>query len=259
MTNNEITASAVARRLISQQCTCVLRWLMQIGHKCTKPSSFRKLIQNGLITLTFLLLSGPLLEAQDSTAFRPALYLGAQYGLSWNDVRFSPTVNQEIYSGSRYGLVARYLEAPHVGVQLEVSVDQRGWSEKRDTFPSLFTQKVDYVDVSLYSHFAIGNSRLQPIILLGSFISFPTADERELPTDWTITVPSYYEEPFDRRLQYGLAGGLGIALDLGPVIWQLNGRYRYALSNLFAGGEGSLFTFSQGKGFMVLSSLQFRL
>lgn len=206
-----------------------------------------------------LCLSLQLAAQRDSTHFTPYFLLGGQYSLSWNQMRFSPIVSQTTLPGTRYTLSGRYVEANNLGIQVELSYDQRGWAEQRDTLPSTYEQRIDYVELGLFSHFTIGKGAVRPLILLGSFISVPVADSRRLPTDWSVSFPAYYEQPLERRLQYGLAGGLGLQANFGPVLLQLDGRYRYALSNIFRSGEGSAFTFSQSNGLLASATLFIRL
>jgi hypothetical protein len=220
----------------------------------TCPHFFR-----GLAFLLLLLASGQLPAQTDSIGFRPHFLFGGQYGFSWNQLRFSPTVSQTTLPGNRYSLVGRYIEAPNLGVQVEISYDQRGWAEQRDTLTSTYEQQIDYLELGLFSHFTIGKGAVRPLILLGSFLSVPVADSRALPSDWSVAFPAYYSEPLERRLQYGLAGGLGLQADFGPLLLQLDGRYRYALSNIFASGEGSDFTFSQSNGILASATLFLRI
>ncbi|RME93967.1 MAG: hypothetical protein D6772_15335, partial [Bacteroidetes bacterium] len=112
----------------------------------SSPASFLR--QLSLFVL--LLLSVQVAAQRDSSDFRPHLLIGGQYGMSWNRVRFSPILDQEPLPGARYSLAGRYVEAPNLGVLVELSYDQRGWAELRDTLPSTYKQKIDYLELSFY-------------------------------------------------------------------------------------------------------------
>lgn len=213
------------------------------------------------IVLLLALCSSKSLFAQaDSTAFRPHTMIGVQYGLSWNEVNFSPRVSQTTLQANRFGAVVRYTAEPHLGIQLEFAYDQRGWAETRDSISSNYTRTIDYLEFAAFTHISIGRGAVRPIILLGSYLSYPIAQKEIIPSDpiWLDLPLPYYNEPLPERLQYGLAGGLGLELFFESFSFQLDARYRSALGGVFPSGE-SQFTFSNSQGLTAQASLFLRL
>lgn len=214
-----------------------------------------------LLPCAVVLLALHTLSAQTDTAavaeFRPLAFVGIQYGNSWNTVDFSPPVDQSTLTASRIGLQMRYEGEANLGLQVELALDGRGWAEAIDSVADRYERALQYLDLGLYSHIGIGKGRVKPFVLLGSYLSFPLSDEETLPADWPRT-GAYYGEALPKRIQYGLAGGLGIEVIMGRIRLQLDGRYRSALGGLYPAGE-SAFTFSNGRGLAAQAAVLYRL
>jgi hypothetical protein len=214
----------------------------------------------GVATVFFAaccLLSTVVYAQEDSTAFRPQTYVGVQYGMNWNTVMFSPQIDQGTLVANRVGLVFRYVGQAHLGVHLEVAYDQRGWAEPLAGLTSNYTREIDYLEFAAFSHISIGNGAVRPLILLGSYLSYPIGQAENIPTDLAAAdFRSYYEEPLPERIQYGLAGGVGVEIYLGNLTLQLDGRYRSALGGIFSSSDNR-FIFSNSQGFTAQASLLF--
>ncbi|MEL6970861.1 MAG: porin family protein [Bacteroidota bacterium] len=214
-----------------------------------------------LLAAFIFLLNTPLLWGQaDSTAFRPQTMIGLQYGMSWNTVNFSPQVAQTTLQANRFGAAMRYTAQRHLGIQLEFAYDQRGWAETRDDVNSNYTRTIDYIEFAAFSHISIGRGKIRPVILLGSYLSYPIAQEEIIPTDpiWTTAPLPYYFEPLPERLQYGLAGGLGFELFFERISFQVDGRFRSALGGIFSSDNEDFF-FSNSQGLTAQASFFMRV
>ena len=207
--------------------------------------------------LILLLLSSALSAQEDSTAFRPQTYVGVQYGMNWNTVMFSPQIDQATLVANRVGAVFRYVGQAHLGVHLEVAYDQRGWAETRDGLNSNYTREIDYLEFAAFSHISIGKGTVRPLVLLGSYLSYPIGQAETIPAELAAAdYRSYYQEPLPERLQYGLAGGIGAEIYLGNLTLQVDGRYRSALGGIFSSSDNR-FIFSNSQGFTAQASLLF--
>ena len=205
----------------------------------------------------FLLWSAVIFAQRDSTAFRPQTYVGVQYGMNWNTVMFSPQIDQGTLVANRVGAVFRYVGQAHLGVHLEVAYDQRGWAEIRDGLNSNYIREIDYLEFAAFSHISIGNRTVRPLVLLGSYLSYPISQAETIPAELAVTdYRSYYQEALPERIQYGLAGGIGAEIYLGKLTLQLDGRYRSALGGIFSSSDNR-FIFSNSQGFTAQASLLF--
>lgn len=206
-----------------------------------------------LLLFIVALLSSIKLSAQkDSTLFKPSFHVGLQYGMSWNDVQFSsPQLDQKTFQGQSISFVLRYVSDPHLGIQLELGYDQRGWIEKKDELNSDYSRSIDYAEIAFYTDINIGNGFIQPVILLGSYFSYPIDEKEIYPSEWQTDPYFYYGKPLPKRLQFGLAGGLGLEIvpKKYPISILIDGRYRSSLAGIFSSEES--FTFSNSKGFIA--------
>ncbi|MGH1435024.1 MAG: porin family protein [Lewinella sp.] len=207
----------------------------------------------------FLLLSITLVAQEDSTAFRPQTYLGVQYGMNWNTVMFSPQIDQATLVANRVGAVFRYVGQAHLGIQLEVAYDQRGWAETLEGIAADYTREIDYLEFAAFSHISIGNGTVRPLVLLGSYLSYPVGQTETIPTSLDASLyQDYYQELLPERIQYGLAGGLGLEVFLDRLTLQLDGRYRSSLGGIFSSSDNR-FIFSNSQGFTAQASVLFRV
>ena len=213
-----------------------------------------------LAALFVLSIAFNLFGQTDSTIFRPQTMIGFQYGLSWNQVNFSPRVLQTNLEANRFGALFRYTGQAHLGIQLEFAYDQRGWAETRDGVSSNYIRTIDYLEFAAFSHISIGKGKVRPVILLGSYLSYPIAQEEIIPSDpiWTTAPLPYYNDPLPERLQYGLAGGLGFELNFESISFQVDARYRSALGGIFSFDNEDFF-FSNSQGLTAQASLFLRL
>lgn len=213
------------------------------------------------IILALLIAHSSLLAQADSTAFRPQTMIGVQYGMSWNEVNFSPQISQTTLQANRFGALVRYTAEPHLGIQLEFAYDQRGWAETRDGVSSNYIRTIDYLEFAAFTHISIGRGAVRPVVLLGSYLSYPVAQAETIPSDptWTDFPLGYYNVPLPERLQYGLAGGLGLELFFETFSFQLDARYRSALGGIFPTGNDFNLTFSNSQGLTAQASILVRL
>jgi len=204
------------------------------------------------LVISLVLLIQNITAQTDSTAFKPSFHFGAQYGLSWNTVQFSPVIQQTDFLGQRVGLVFRYTSDRHLGIHIEAAYDKRGWTETRNWLATNYTREIDYAELAFFTHIGIGNRRIQPIILLGSYLSYPINETETFTTEWMAEPEErqlfYYGQKLPERLQFGLAGGLGFELVFNRFSLQIDGRYRSALGGIFATSDSTL-TFSNSQGF----------
>ncbi len=225
-----------------------------------------QLIMRKLLFFVLMIAVAVKLQAQaDSTlistgnSFEPSISLGVLYGMSWDGVNFSPVIAQDIYNGNRIAAVLRYLSDPHLGIQLELSYDQRGWVElAADSNSANYVREASYLEFGAYSHITITKGAFKPMILMGPYFGFPLSDSETIPSDWDTSSRSYYTQALPSRLQYGLAGGIGFEWAFGKVSLQIDGRYRYSLGNIFPSGTDGL-TFSQNRGYLANATLLFRI
>lgn len=189
------------------------------------------------VHIIILLASWSAASAQaDSTAFRPLLHLGVTAAYQQNEVSFSPALPQAAMPGTGWGLLMSYVSEPHLGLQLALTAEQRGWRETSAAAAGFYERQVRYLTLSPSTLVLFGRGRLQPLLTAGPFLSVPLSSRELLPAGWP-DMP-HYGDDFPLRLVYGIAGSAGIRLTAGRWGIQAEGRYRRGFSSVFPLGQG---------------------
>ena len=191
-----------------------------------------------IVMLTSLGLAG---AQADSTAFRPLLHLGLTAAYQQNEVGFSPALPQAALPGTGWGLLMSYVSEPHLGLQLTLAAEQRGWRETSAAAAGFYERPIRYLTLSPSTLVRFGRGRLQPLLAAGPFLSVPLSSREVLPAGWP-DMP-HYGDDFPLRIVYGIAGSAGFRLTAGRWGIQAEGRYRRGFSSLFPLGQG--FNFSE--------------
>lgn len=123
----------------------------------------------------------------------------------------------------------RSLNSPHLGLQLELLVEQRGWHLFSGT-PEAYHVQEQHLSLPIQSLVIVGSGRLQLLITGGAFASYILSD-KILENGTDVRYPINYRRQPMQDWHYGLLGGLGPAVRLGNNLLQLEGRFAYTLSN----------------------------
>ena len=200
----------------------------------------------------------PLLSSaqRDSSAFQPALRIGLQAAMHWNEVDFSPSRDQKNYPGQGLSLVLAYSNQPRLGVQVEFSLDERGWREQIDSLENQYERKISYFSFSPLPLVALGKGAIKPLIMAGPYLSIPLSSEESIPDGWPIR--AHYGSSFTQRLGYGITGGLGVQANFGQLSIQAEGRYRTGFSSIFPLGQSGI-NFSEPTAWEVRAGIFWQL
>ena len=127
------------------------------------------------------------------------------------------------------GVVFRTLNSPHLGLQLELLLEQKGWHLFPGTGQAYHIEE-QHLSLPIQSVVMVGKGRLQFVIAGGAFATYIMGQKViENGTDDTYGI-NYERQPL-LDWQYGLLGGLGPAVKIGRNWLQLEGRFAYTLSN----------------------------
>ncbi|AHM61275.1 hypothetical protein D770_15105 [Flammeovirgaceae bacterium 311] len=151
------------------------------------------------------------------------------YRIQFNEILNLAVPAQEWTPGLGGGIVFRSLNSPHLGLQLELLMEQRGWHLFSGTSEAYHVQE-QHLSLPIQSLVIVGSGRLQLLITGGAFASYIFSDEI-LENGVDVRYPINYRRQPMQDWQYGLLGGLGPAVRLGNNLLQLEGRFAYTLSN----------------------------
>lgn len=159
-------------------------------------------------------------------------FVGARVGYGFHQMKFnvSPAPEQNWTPGLAAGFVFRSMATPHLGIQIEVLAEEKGWHLFPDTDNSYLMEEL-HATLPVQTVVVIGKGRLQFVLSAGAFGTYILGQE-VVTTGVSPDYPVRFDEQPRRDWQYGLLGGGGPMIQVGKRSrFQLEGRYYYTLSN----------------------------
>ncbi len=186
--------------------------------------------------------------------FRSDLAIGVNGGMTLNKISFNPTIKQKWKQGATFGATIRYTCERYFGmicaIQAEVNYTQLGWKENIETSPDTYERTVNYVQIPFLASLGFGKEEhgVMGYLVLGPQIGFYLNDKVKT-NEWEDVdnperpngVTEQYYLPIQNTFEYGLTGGLGMEINTGIGHFMVEGRYYYALSDIFDNGKADYF------------------
>ena len=199
---------------------------------------------------------------------RNDLSVGVNGGYVMNSVGFDPKVPQKQAGGITGGLSVRYVCEKYFSticsILAEVNYAQLGWKQKILTTENQpvvnpatglaeeYQRTINYVQIPVFAHLAWGKEKkgvqffFQAGPQLGIFLNESTKANYPLDAPATDlrsnTITAQETMPVEKKIDYGIAAGLGIELSLPKVgHFLLEGRYYYGLANIYGNSKRDYF------------------
>lgn len=197
------------------------------------------------IFLIAALAGATLCQAQKKT-FRQELTVGPSFGVSLSSVSFSPRVPTQMKMGFNGGVTVRWITERNLGLQAEVNYTQNGWQEKFESAPQYtYKRTINYIELPFLTHIYFGNKRVRFIFNLGPKIGYMLSESTESNLNGENPNPNRPDEQHSlgvqKRFDWGLCGGPGLEIRTGIGSFILEGRYYYALGDIFNSRKGDPF------------------
>ena len=224
-----------------------------------------------LLFLIYAISIGTILHAQVGEA-RKDLAIGVSGGYVLNKVSFNPTIKQNFHTGTTFGISLRYTcekyFAALCALQAEVNYTEMGWKEKIETSTDTYQRQMGYVQVPLLANIGFGRERggAKGFIVLGPQIALCINEDEKRGGEWTEETlskrPNQIVEQYDlqvqKKFEYGLTGGAGLDLSTrSGHHFLLEGRYYYALSDIFKNSKKDPFGRSANGAILIKASYLF--
>ena len=154
--------------------------------------------------------------------------------------------------GFNGGGTIRWITEPHLGLQAELNFTQGGWQEKFDEKPQFkYSRTINYIEMPFMSHIYFGSKRVHVFINLGPKIGFAIGEKTESNLNGENPNPNRPDEQHtlgvEKKFDWGICGGPGIEIRTGIGSFLLEGRYYYALGNIFNSRKEDPFSKSAGQ------------
>lgn len=188
-------------------------------------------------------------QAQDKT-FRQELAVGGSFGMNFSDVSFAPNkVNTKMMTGYNGGLTLRWNTEKNLGLQAELNFSQQGWDEQFDDPQYTYIRTINYIEVPIFTHIYFGSKRFKVFVNLGPKVgyAFSESTEENLNGATPNRENEQHNMPIEKKFDWGLCGGPGIELRTGIGYFLLEGRYYYALGDIFNSRKEDYFSKSSSQ------------
>lgn len=173
--------------------------------------------------------------AQNNT-FKQELSVGASFGMNFSSISFAPKVNQKMKQGYQGGVTLRWITENHLGLQAELNYAQQGWEEEFEEQPEYqYSRTINYVELPFLTHIYFGGNRFNFFFNLGPKIGYALSESTV--SNLNGAEPNrnnmQHDMPIEKKFDWGLCGGPGLELSTGIGHFLLEGRYYYALGDIY--------------------------
>lgn len=197
--------------------------------------------------------------------YRNQLALGVNGGYLLNKVSFSPSVKQDFHGGVTGGLTLRYTSERYFNIlcalQAELNYARMGWKEVIETSDDTYSRAMHYVQLPLLARLSYGKEHrgVMGYLVLGPQLGFFLGDKENKSGEWSDetlgkrpnNVTGQYGMEVDKKFEYGLTGGLGLEVNTKVGHFMLEGRYYYALGDMFNNGKSDYFSRSANGAIII--------
>lgn len=162
-------------------------------------------------------------------------YVGASAGGTASTITMVPNYVNLMYNlGKNAGLTLRYVSEENFGLQLECNYVEEGWLE--DYFNTKtaanysYSRRMRFIEMPFLMHAYTAVNSTRFFLNIGPKFSYLLS---ETEVDRSPVLYLQNGKKTERPFQYGVLGGAGLEVHLGPTVVGLEGRYCYNLSNIF--------------------------
>lgn len=195
------------------------------------------------------------------TKFEPEWNIGIGFGPTFSSVDFATKDRSSISTKSlqQYhgGISIRYITENHLGLIAEINYTQQGWEENFPNNPDYtHSHQLNYIEVPILTHIYFGR-KIRYFINLGPKISYLVSDNETMNDALanylasgnvpSTTVTHQYYRMAEKKIDYGLTGGMGLEFRTGIGNFALEGRYSFGFADIYNNRKSDYFTRSANR------------
>lgn len=205
------------------------------------------------VLITAIICATTLGSAVAQKKFQQELSVGASFGTTFSTVSFSPTkVQQKMKLGYTGGVTLRWVTEKNLGLQAELNFAQQGWNEMFEDQPEYkYSRTINYLELPILTHIYFGNKNFRFFINLGPKIGYAFGEKTDENLNGASpnTENTQHDMAIEKKFDWGLCGGPGIEIRTGIGFFLLEGRYYYALGDIFNSRQEDYFSKSASQVF----------
>ncbi len=201
--------------------------------------------------------------------------IGVHYGVGLSRVMFNPTQKQDMVfmpynvgvTYTKYGKMFGYM--PYFGFQVGFYYGQEGYQfeyneERNYTYKIEGAEKavIDMIEVPVLAHMHIDFWNMKVMANIGCYAGYRLRIER-FPgkTGFVKDEMVHSFKDTDRRMDYGIKGGLGFGLIFDPIEIHIQAMYKHSLSSLYEPDHYSeyYYRFAYPSNIIISAGVHFQL
>lgn len=204
----------------------------------------RKIIAISVLSLAIVAGS----QAQQNK-FPQEIAVGASFGMNFSSVSFNPKVQTKMKQGFNGGLVLRWNSEKNLGLQTELNFSQQGWEEEFDDTRYNYSRTINYFEIPFFTHIYFGSDKFKFYVNLGPKLGYAIGESTSSNLNGAKpnTNNEQHDMPIEKKFDWGLCGGPGLELRTGIGYFLLEGRYYYALGDIYNSRKSDFFNKSAGQ------------
>lgn len=202
--------------------------------------------------------------------FKPEWNVGVGFGPTFTSVDFQSAMSKTFRVNTKSeqqffgGIALRYLSEKNLGFIVELNYSQQGWVQdfKEKDNPQYqgkgfeHSHKLNYFELPVLTHIYFGR-KVRFVINLGPKISYLASDSESMSksleeflasgeANIDMVTHQYYRKA-ERKIDYGLVGGLGLEFSTGIGSFLLEGRYAFGLGDIYSNSKADFFSRSANR------------
>ena len=210
-----------------------------------------------------------------STTINDYSLIGIHYGVGLSRVMWNPTQKQDMVfmpynvgvTYTQYGKMFGYM--PYFGFQVGLLYTQEGYqfkyNEERDyTYKIQGAEKaiMDVIEMPLLAHMHFDVWNMKILANIGCYAGYRLAIER-FPgkTGYVKEEVAHSFLETDRRIDYGIKGGIGVGFIFDPFEVHINAMYKHSMGSLYEPNHYSeyYYRYAYPANFILTAGLHFQL
>ena len=224
------------------------------------------------------------LVAQQNTEFKKELLFGVNFGVNLTDASFGTSYTNSPFKTKMWqrfagGISAKYLVEKNLGLIVELNYSQQGWEQNFEDPDVSVTQaeflktlqyqrQLNYLQIPFLTHIYFGN-KVRFNFNLGPQISF-LINDKEVMNEELVNylaegevssnkVTDQYYRKINKKIEYGILGGIGMEFRTGLGIFAIEGRYILGLSDFFNNSKADPFQQSANRNISIKATYYIKI
>ena len=193
--------------------------------------------------------------------------IGGSGGATFSSVSFSPHVPQSKLPGLTFGLTGRMAMGKNMGLQLELNYAQQGWKEKYETEETpngedeqptaqpnyRYNRLLNYVQLPFFTHVRFNGEKARVFFLAGPQIGYLLSEStnENLQGVSPGRVNAQHNLAVQKKFEWGISGGGGVEIRTRTGYYLIEGRYLYALGDIYNTRREDSFSKASGQTISV--------